>query len=164
MQLTIPRLKKHEMSSVWFTQHSLHSLPHSRPPAESDRMLTPMERPFALEPFILHPGMMHTLMSFLGCIGKLMKASAWCGRSHQCSICWYHQHCQRKGLDQCSMGIYRVITITAEFLLEWHEDIRGPKCLYTCISGVSQRTPDREAMGGLSGQDNIFVSYLPASG
>ena len=24
---------------------------------------------------MLHPGMMHTLMSFLGCIGKLMKAS-----------------------------------------------------------------------------------------
>ena len=24
---------------------------------------------------MLHPGMMHMLMSFLGCIGKLMKAS-----------------------------------------------------------------------------------------
>ncbi|KAG1674268.1 hypothetical protein GQR58_015168 [Nymphon striatum] len=67
---------------------------------------------------ILHPGMMHTLMSFLGCIGKLMKAS-WCGDSYQCSVCWNHQHCERKGLDQCSTGIpSHNCCVAAEFPLE----------------------------------------------
>ena len=32
-----------------------------------------------------------------------------------------------------------------------------------CLSGDSQRTPDREAMGGLPGQANTVVSYVPTS-
>ena len=32
-----------------------------------------------------------------------------------------------------------------------------------CLSVDSQRTPDREAIGGLPGQANTVVSYVPAS-
>ena len=74
---------------------------------------------------ILHQSMMHTFMSFLGCIGTLMKASIWRG---QCSICWHHQHSQWKG--QCSMGMpSHHCRVAAEFLLEWHQDIWGADCL-----------------------------------
>ena len=49
---------------------------------------------------ILHPGMMHTLMSFLGCMNT--DEGIWRLHSHQRSVCWHHKYSKQKGLDQWS--------------------------------------------------------------
>ena len=48
---------------------------HSRPPTVSDCMPFQWNDSLRRANVILHPGMMHTLMNFLGCVGTLMKAS-----------------------------------------------------------------------------------------
>ena len=97
---------------------------------------------------VLHPGMMHTLMSFLGCIGTLMKASGVevlpkaafggvsgiiTGKSWTNALRAYRLH-----HDSAAPG----------FLPEWRQNVPGAER----VLGGSQRAPGREALGGLSDQ------------
>ena len=71
---------------------------------------------------ILHPGMMHS-HEFPGLYGNTDEGILR-GHSHQRSVCWHHQHSQRKGFDQWSTGIpSHHCRVAAEFLLEWRQDI-----------------------------------------
>ena len=95
---------------------------------------------------VLHPGMMHTLMSFLGCIGTLTKASGVdvlltaafggvagiiTGKSWTNALRAYRLH-----HDSAAPG----------FLPEWRQNVPGAER----VLGGSQRAPGREALGGLS--------------
>ena len=131
---------------------------HSRPPTVSDCMPCPMERSSALD-------QRHTSLGYdahsheFPRLCRNTDEGIRRGRSHQCSVCWHHQHSQQKGLDQCSTGIpSHHCHVAAEFLLEWRQDIRGAECL----PGDSQRAPDREATGGLLCQAYTVVAHVPA--
>ena len=88
------------------------------------------DEPLCWTNVILHPGMMHALMSFLGCIGTLMKAS-----------------CVDILIGAAFAGITSIVNdkAWANALLEWCQDICGA----VCLPGDNQGTPNWEAMGGL---------------
>ena len=100
--------------------------------------------PYRWISLVLHIGMMHTLMSFFGCIGTLMKAS---------------------GVDVLLSdtfgGVVGIITgktwtialrayhlITTVLLPVWRQVAPGAERIHGC----SQREPGRKAMGGLPDQ------------